>query len=40
MGKSAADDDDDAHDDELQRFSKEGVWHSLLQTRDRDEPKA
>jgi hypothetical protein len=25
VGKSAADDDNDAHDDELQRFSEEGA---------------
>jgi hypothetical protein len=33
MGKSGVDDDHDGDDDELQGFS-EGVWHSLLQTRD------
>jgi hypothetical protein len=31
MGKSAADDAHDAHDDELQRFSKAGAWEESFE---------
>jgi hypothetical protein len=30
MGKSTAYDDDDAHDDEMQRFSLEATHHATL----------
>jgi hypothetical protein len=31
MGESAADDDNDAHDDELQRFSEDGAWEESFE---------